>query len=503
MLIISKKILLTLLIIFIFFIFLELLSKILNNSLLKNKINPDNLKTEFEEIYVPPFEKKQPDEYRVFVYGGSSVQGLPQPKLGFVNQLDWQIHHVFEGKNIKVFNFGWAGFNSTRIRYFFERTIPQDPDLIIIYTGENEFIYPQLDFYFLVRSVTALKNRTDLAKLGMMMTKRNESSELSKQSSLDKKLPAYGANKIFVNLKMQIFQNNLRQIVRLAQKNRVPLIIGIPASNIKDMPPVAIESTSKPLPKNYSGYFQRVSKLIGENRLPEANNLVDKALSLYPNDASFLYLEAQVAHKSGKDARELFIKARDADLIPWRTTSAHINFLKSLEDKKTVWVVDLNEALSENSNAHLIGFNLLLDGTHPNKEGAYLISNTILDFIKKERLINRQWLKDSKSPYSMEKLFEVLNVNQQDDLFVYVRTAELLLKRPLFNLNAAKFYIEKAEEIDQKNWEAKAVKASIFHLESDDIQAKTFLKEAEKLKGSPIKKQDVNFIPYLSEILRD
>src|SRR3990167_11530987 len=168
-----KRFLLIFLTIVLIFILLELLAKIASHTVFKDKINPDILRTEFEEIYVPPFAPKTPDEFRIFVYGGSTVKGLTLPKVGFVSQLEYQLNHVFEGKNIKVFNFGWAGFNSTRIRYIFERTINQNPDLVIIYTGENEFIYPQLDFYLTVRSATALKNRTNLGKLIMYITKSN------------------------------------------------------------------------------------------------------------------------------------------------------------------------------------------------------------------------------------------------------------------------------------------------------------------------------------------
>ena len=65
-------------------VLLELVAKIVNHTILRTKINPENLKSEFEQIYIPPFAQKKPDEFWVFIYGGSSVQGLPLPKAGFV-----------------------------------------------------------------------------------------------------------------------------------------------------------------------------------------------------------------------------------------------------------------------------------------------------------------------------------------------------------------------------------------------------------------------------------
>src|SRR3989344_7781130 len=197
-----KKLLLILVLVVLSIVLLELGAKIVNHTILRAKINPENLKSEFEQIYIPPFAEKKPDEFWVFIYGGSSVQGLPLPKAGFVNQFDYQMNHVFPGKNIKVFNFGWAGLNSTRIRYVFDRTIGQKPDLAIVYTGENEYIYPQLDFYPLVKTVTALKNKTDLGKLLMYATSSGQSEQTGELLLSSQRYPPYGANKLLTKLKM-------------------------------------------------------------------------------------------------------------------------------------------------------------------------------------------------------------------------------------------------------------------------------------------------------------
>src|SRR3989344_1601024 len=496
-----KRFLLIFLTIVLIFILLELLAKIASHTVFKDKINPDILRTEFEEIYVPPVAPKTPDEFRIFVYGGSTVKGLPLPKVGFVSQLEYQLNHVFEGKNIKVFNFGWAGFNSSRIRYIFERTVSQKPDLIIIYTGENEFIYPQLDSYTLVKTTTALKNRSDLAKLIMFVVERTDSSQADQLQSRHQKFPAYSVNKILTWGKIRIFKTNINEIIKEAKVRKVPVILGIPAHNIKDWPPVKRALTTLDTPNAYQENLHKAIHLIDENRLLEANNLIDSSLAKYPDDASFLYLKATIVAKNGQNARQLFEKAKDADPIPWRTTTSYANYLSSLEDNKNVWVMDFAKIFAQNSPEGLTGFNLILDGTHPTKEGAYLISSNIVDFIKKEKLIATEWLTESNNSYSMTDLFKKMDIFQEDDFFVYQSTANLALKMPLFNIDAAKFYIDKAESLNDNNWEAKALKASIANLEGINKLAVAYLKEAEELKGSIIKIEESKYIPYLYEIL--
>ena len=419
-----KRVLVVLTTAFLIVILLELLSKILIITALKNKINPDILRTEFEEIYVPPFEDKKPDDFWIFVYGGSTVQGLPLPKIGFTNQLQYQLNKVFESGNIKVFNLGWAGFNSTRIRYLLERTIDQKPDLIIVYTGENEFIYPQLDFYWLVKAVPAVKNRSSLGRLMMYVIKSIGTQDSQELFTSDKKFPAYGSNGLLVFLKQKIFETNMKMITDVTRKRQVPLLFGIPAHNISDWPPVRKEVTTARTTQDYQEAFQKAYTFIDNDKFQEAKNIIDHSLIDYPNDAPLLFLKATIEREKGSESKVLFSEAKDKDLVPWRTTTTHSDFIKSLANGEDVWVVDFAQVLSESSKDGLVGFYLILDGTHPTKEGAYLITKSLVEFIKQEKLINEKWLNASDDVYPMGELFTKMNITLQDDFFVFLKTAK-------------------------------------------------------------------------------
>lgn len=497
---ILKKVLFALLAFFLVILLLELIAKLVIATKLKNKIDPATTATEFEEIYVPPFETKEADDFWIFVYGGSTVQGIPLPKTGFVPQLQYQANKVFEGKNIKVFNLGWAGFNSTRIRYLLERTIDQKPDLVLVYTGENEFIYPQLDFYWLVRSVTAAKNRTDIGKLIMYATK-SKSAAAEEFASRDQKFPAYSENDLLVFLKKRIFETNMKAITKTTREAGVPLILGIPAHNISDWPPVRRQLTTAKIQQGYTQALQKVSDLTKSDNLDEAVPLVDEYLLEFKDDASLLFAKGTIEKKLKRDSKQIFERALDNDPVPWRTTTQEREFLISLADEKTVWVIDFGQVLSRNSKDGLVGFDFILDGTHPTKEGAYFISRHITDFLKEKQLVNRAWMEEAKSPYEISDLMRIMGISEEDDFTVYLKTAQLSLKIPLMNLSGAKFYLKKAQDIDGQNWETKATLAVAAHLQGDDRLAGSYLAEAEELKKSKITKEEVKHIPYLSEIL--
>ena len=83
---------------------------------------------------------KDPDVFRIFVYGGSTVAGAPVAEWGFVSQLDFWLQEARPDKQVEVYNFGRPGRSSTFVRWMVDRTIGDNPDLLIVLTGNNEFL---------------------------------------------------------------------------------------------------------------------------------------------------------------------------------------------------------------------------------------------------------------------------------------------------------------------------------------------------------------------------
>ncbi len=403
--------------------------------------------TKLEQLYLPPFPPKKPGSLRISVYGGSSVQGLPLEKVGFVAQLDDQLRHVLGSKrDIEVYNLGWSGHDSTMVRHAIVNTINQNPDLLIVYTGENEFIYPQLDAYEALRFLTALKNKSHLVKLVLSLRQ----SPPPEYEPISFKRSPYRVQFPYYQIKMWLFRHNLNRIVKLARRHQIPLILLTPTANIRDWPPVN----------------PKVTTLI--QHLPQ------------DQDAVWLYQQGR------------YLEAKDWDLIPWRTSTEQNNFIRSLEDKTTVWVADAERAYQINSANNLPGFNLTIDNVHPTKEGAYLIAQTIIQLLQQQAIVKPDWWADTRPLSPLADFLLRVNFTPEDEFDIYFKTARYAAKNPFFNFAAAKHYLNLAEAIDATDWRIAWLRAVIVWLESGTVTI-------------PVGEIDFNLaqtqIPYIQEFL--
>ncbi len=88
------------------------------------------------EVTVPP----KSDLVRVITFGGSNVHGFPVRYLK--NLLNKNVP-ASEGSEelYEVINLGRPGYGSERVKFIFEQALEVlDPDVVILYTGHNEFV---------------------------------------------------------------------------------------------------------------------------------------------------------------------------------------------------------------------------------------------------------------------------------------------------------------------------------------------------------------------------
>jgi hypothetical protein len=86
-------------------------------------------------------EKKDEGQIRVICLGGSASAGWPHPPDEIYSRyLEKTLQKLYPEKKIEVINCSAHGFASYRIRQVFESIIPFDPDAVIIWCGNNEFL---------------------------------------------------------------------------------------------------------------------------------------------------------------------------------------------------------------------------------------------------------------------------------------------------------------------------------------------------------------------------
>ena len=83
-----------------------------------------------------PFPIEKPsDEYRVVAIGGSNVNFLDWR----FQQIEQQLGEEFEGRRVHIINCGGNSYGTTRLLRVLDEALGFDPDLVLIYSGHNEF----------------------------------------------------------------------------------------------------------------------------------------------------------------------------------------------------------------------------------------------------------------------------------------------------------------------------------------------------------------------------
>ena len=89
------------------------------------------------------FEKeKAAGTFRIFVLGGSAARGTPEDMFSFGRILEAMLSDMYPGSDFEVYNTALTAINSHVVREIVKDCAQYDPDLFIIYLGNNEVVGP-------------------------------------------------------------------------------------------------------------------------------------------------------------------------------------------------------------------------------------------------------------------------------------------------------------------------------------------------------------------------
>jgi hypothetical protein len=87
---------------------------------------------------------KDPGVFRIFCVGGSASAGWPHPgEETYSAYLEAALAASYPGRTIEVHNVSAQAYAAYRVRLILEEIAAFDPDLVIIYSGNNEFLEPR------------------------------------------------------------------------------------------------------------------------------------------------------------------------------------------------------------------------------------------------------------------------------------------------------------------------------------------------------------------------
>lgn len=311
-------------------------------------------------------EPKPADTKRVFVLGGSTVQGRPfSTETAFSTFLALQLKECDQVGSFEVVNVGGISYASDRLAALLGELLTHQPDAIVLMTGHNEFLSERTERAAGRRSARGVwldRIAERWRTLGWLQDRWSPSSAddpdfaTEVEARLDRPggLAEYVRDPLWSEGVVAAFADNLRTIAAACRDADVPLLIVLPASDTAETPPFKVQ-TDPNLPANIGrqvdDWWQQVttdSGGAGQGGRPDRDALLRKILAADPGHAGAHYLlgrrRMEAAIASGPvdplTAGHL-IAARDHDVCPLRATAPILANIRTVAGQFDVPVVDV------------------------------------------------------------------------------------------------------------------------------------------------------------------
>jgi lysophospholipase L1-like esterase len=437
----------------------------------------------------------EPGAFRVFLYGGSTVAGVPIPEYSFAAQLDHWLGQLAAGRVVRVVNFGRSAVPSRYVRAELERTLPARPDLAIVMTAHNEFLgwKPESRSARLRRELRRRLDVLAIARVLRRLTARD-------RDLLPRWLAPRDPESQRTRDTQAAYRENLRAIIAQAAAARVPLILATGPANLADWPPAHRFLRSA----DYDAQVLAAERLVADGPAPEAEARVRELAQRWPGDAMLVWLTGRLAARRGDldAARAAFDAARDADAIPWRALGAINDSVRELAHAEGVPLADLDAAFRRHAAGGLVGFELVADNCHPTPLGNALIARELLVVIAREGLLP---LRIAELPPLAEQaagaLLDARETRPDAPLDYLLANARYAMKWPFYHFDISTAYLDEAERLAPDDWRVWANRGTVSVLAGRIDAGRAQLERAAALYGAPLVADDRAQTPQLREAL--
>ncbi len=363
-------------------------------------------------------ETKGKNTCRIFCLGGSTTYGRPYDnKLSFCGWLDAYLKAVEPNTRWEVINAGGISYASYRVAKLMQELTQYEPDLFIVYSGQNEFLerrsYGKLaDLPSWLINMDSTLNRTraysSLKRLSEKLRPKSIKRAKKKYEITGevKTILAYTAGPSSYHrddlLREQILNHygaNLERMVLLAKDADADIAFVTPVVNLKDVSPFKSEykaGLSSEAIGRFNNLLESGKKVHEDGHPSDALKLYKQAFEIDNRYADLYYRIGRALFdlKGYEKAEHAFSRAVDEDVAPLRALSAMRTILLEVASKHDVPLVDfeqiLKQAYVKRYDHSVFGNEFFMDHVHTDDEGYRILGLSLLDVLKKEDVISSE-----------------------------------------------------------------------------------------------------------------
>jgi lysophospholipase L1-like esterase len=452
-------------------LFIDKVSK--NASVKYLQPNPDVIQRYFSEPRFAPnvspdtvyFSKQKPnDSFRIVIQGGSTAAGFPYGRWASLQgMLEQRFKRLYPQKNIEIINTAMAAVNSYTLLDFVDEIIAQQPDLVLIYAGHNEYLglmgvgsaiggkggrlATMLHIAFkdwrLYQLMQLGYSKVILAEEQPQLTNKSLMSQVAKEKNIT-------IDSELFELGIEQFTENMSSLLAKYQAAGVPVVLGSLVSNESGQVPFS--SVGK---VNWQNIYSEVSKAKLSPPLFALNqDLRNEDIAAHYFEYG-LYMQAQGRFSEAKLA---FVLAKDHDLLRFRAPSQFNQIIVNLAKQYQTGFVDVESLFAEHSQGGIISNKLMLEHLHPTIEGYFLLAEAYSDYI-----VDQQFL-GSALDYPIEQARKDIPLTRLDALYGEFSVRKLMNDYPFteantqvnktINLPKSRAFEQKAliKRIKSKDW---------------------------------------------------
>lgn len=363
----------------------------------------DRMRTKMaRQLYFRPesFAANKPaTERRLFVLGGSTVQGRPYAvETAFSTWLELTLGAADPGHTWEVVNCGGVSYASYRLVPILAEVLEYAPDLVIVYTGHNEFLeertydhVKQAPWFSRAHPTLSRLHAFNAARgLWLRLTSteppRSPTLPVEVAAMLDRPggLDRYHRDDAWYEGVTEHFEHNLLAMQALAADQDVPLVFVDPVSDLLDTPPFK----SEPTPNLPASDAERAAALLTRANdpslgAPDRRAAASEATRIDPRRALARYLYGHASFDAGDYdvARRELVAAKDEDICPLRMREPlHRALARVCRDTGTP-LVDVRGLFESLSPHGLPGRRWLADHVHPTIAGHKRIAALLFEHL--------------------------------------------------------------------------------------------------------------------------
>jgi tetratricopeptide (TPR) repeat protein len=356
---------------------------------------PPILAREFEPFAFPVH--KPVNTCRIFILGASAAQGIPNHAFCFGRFLKVLLEERFPGVHFEVITAAMAAINSHVVRVIAKECARYDPDLFVVYLGNNEVVGP----YGPGTVLTPALSNLHVIRLGIALRATKVGQFVSNvfgSNGLDKGGPQYWRGmEMFLGQQVreedprlkttyEHLRRNLQDICRAAAGAGAETILCTVGTNLRDCPPFASlhrRDLTQEQQKDWDAIYRQGVEAQSQGKDAEALTLYLQADQIDGTYAEHQFRLGRCYEATGdyEQARARYLRARDLDTLRFRADTRVNETIRRVAEQfksQKVHLANGAEVLDANSPHGLAGEEFFYEHVHLTFAGNYTVAKTIL-----------------------------------------------------------------------------------------------------------------------------